>query len=90
MGTSQMRHTGSEAVLMAADATGYFYLKTTVDSGRFGSTTVGPQNVNDLPVLVPQVSVRFTVRTGDDFSFDDSGYNSGAVIGLITPDSAGH
>lgn len=61
----------------ASEMVGTFYLRTTLDSGRFGSSAVP---VNDLPLLVPQVAVQFTMRTGDDLSFGDEKYNDGSVI----------
>lgn len=54
--------------------TGYWYLRTTVDSGQASS------DINNMPVLVPQVVVRFTMRTGDEVSFGAEAYNQGEVI----------
>ncbi len=56
--------------------TGYWYLKTTVDSNQASS------DINNLPVLVPQVVVRFTMRTGDEVSFGAEAYNEGEVIAI--------
>jgi hypothetical protein len=58
----------------STDMTGYWYLKTTVDQEQ------GPTEVNNLPVLVPQVTVQFTMRTGDQVSFGAESYNDGQII----------
>ncbi len=75
----------------SAGMTGTWFLKTTVDSGRFQGA-VG--TTNNAPVAVPSVVVEFTVRTGDDVSFGDVKYNEGQLIAngasepqLLVPDS---
>lgn len=53
-----------------AGMTGYWYLKTTVDNTE----------TNDLPLLVPQVVVEFTMRVGDEVAFGAEAYNAGELI----------
>lgn len=56
-----------------AGATLYWYLV-----GDFGNRGVDAGNI---PVLVPQVKVAATIRTGDDVGLGDTAYNSGQIIG---------
>jgi hypothetical protein len=53
----------------------YWYLST--------QTGVPPQpqaNPDTAPIVVPNVVVRATIRTGERITVDDSGYNEGAII----------
>lgn len=59
-----------------AGATMYWYLQTKV----FGDNRVTPSAVEDAPVVVPQVTVRATIRSGDDVSVGAEAYNSGPLI----------
>ncbi len=62
----------------AGDWVLYWYLETQVTSGE------PPDGLdfdpNDLPVPMPQVMVRGTVRTGDDVTLGNEGYNAGQII----------
>jgi uncharacterized protein (TIGR03382 family) len=75
-----------------ADANLYWYLRT-----RFagGDSRLPADAVDDLPVVVPEVSVRATIRTGDDVSIGGAAYNAGSLIAqgtsapmLVAPDAS--
>lgn len=57
-----------------AGMTGYWYLKTTLDNTQL------PPEANNIPVVVPQVVVEFTMRTGDEVAFGAESYNAGQLI----------
>lgn len=55
----------------AIEGTLYWYL--VADFGQRGAEL-------DIPVIVPQVKVAATMRTGDEVGLGDSAYNSGSII----------
>ncbi len=58
-------------------STVYWYLETQVSAGE---NSPGGQDPNTAPVVVPNVKVRATMRSGDDVSVGDEAFNAGAVI----------
>lgn len=53
----------------------YWYLST-----QTGLPAQPQADPNTIPVVVPNVVVRATLRTGDNVTVDDSGYNDGLLI----------
>lgn len=53
----------------------YWYLAT-----QTGLPGTDPADVNSVPVVVPGVVVRATMRAGDAISVDDMSYNTGPII----------
>jgi hypothetical protein len=64
----------------AAGATLHWYLQTKV----LGDNRVTPAAVENTPVVVPQVTVRATIRSGDDVSVGAEAYNAGSLIAAGT------
>lgn len=54
----------------------YWYLKTQFTGGDRRT----PEDLEDLPTIVPEASVRATIRTGDEVSIGAEAYNSGDLI----------
>lgn len=54
----------------------YWYLKTQSTGGDRRT----PEDLENLPTLVPEASVRATIRTGDEVSIGAAAYNDGELI----------
>lgn len=54
----------------------YWYLTTTARN----IASAGPADPNMVPVVVPNVIVKATMRAGDAISVDDKAYNTGPII----------
>ncbi len=61
----------------SAPFTVYWYLETQAASGDLDQA-----DPNQVPIVVPQVAVRATMRHGDDVSVGDAAYNDGGVIAI--------
>ncbi len=70
----------------------YWYLETQAVSGEAGAA-----DPNTVPVVVPNVVVRATMRTGDDVGVGDAAFNSGSIIAqgqtepiTLSPEASNH